>query len=363
MITLDVHTGGGSYPVVIGTGSLTRLPELLERHCPGRTVAIISDERVAGLYGQGIREMLESAGTSVHLYHFSPGENAKNSGRLNDLYTWLIETGIRRDDGIIALGGGVTGDLAGFAAATYLRGVPLIQVPTSLLAMVDSSVGGKTGINHPLGKNLIGAFYSPRFVLIDPSLLTTLHPREMTSGLAETVKYGLICDPQLYALLEQRLERIASLEDSDAVSHAVQRCCALKAEVVSGDERENGPRRILNFGHTLGHALEAETGYSIYRHGEAIVWGMRWACFISWQRGCIPEELFLRTERLLTRLIVPPLPADITANALAGRMLHDKKQSSAGLSLVLVTGIGRVRIEPVTGHAKLTERWLAHVTA
>lgn len=362
MKTVSVHTEGGPYPVVIGRSILQQLPELVHRYCPVRTAAIIADSTVAGLYSAGVRTLLQNREITAHLYTFPPGEAAKNSTRLAGIHTWLIESGIRRDDCIIALGGGVTGDLAGFAAATYLRGVPLIQVPTTLLAQVDSSVGGKTGINHPLGKNLIGAFHQPRLAVIDPSVLATLPPREISAGLGEIVKYGLILDSVFTAFLSDHLETITKLADLDAVEHTIVRCCELKAEIVGRDEREHGPRRVLNFGHTFAHALEAETGYRLFRHGEAVVWGMRWACWISLHAGRISEHIFQQTEALLSRITVPNLPPGLSAAPLITCMQHDKKQSSSGLALVLLSGVGQTSIDTVTGLKDLTEKWLAYVS-
>jgi 3-dehydroquinate synthase len=250
---------------------------------------------------------------------------------------------------VVALGGGVIGDLAGFVAATVLRGVPLLQIPTTLLAQVDSSVGGKVGINHPLGKNLIGSFHQPRLVLIDPLVLDTLPMSERWSGASEVVKYALIRDPFFYNLLEKGLEQLIALENMEAVAGMIATCCQIKAEIVERDEKEGGLRRILNFGHTLAHALEAAAGYETFRHGEAVCYGMAWAIQVSKERGLLREEKFRRMDALLKRFPLPPIPETTTAEDLFIRIGLDKKQTAEGLYLVLLEDIGKAKIIPTPG--------------
>jgi 3-dehydroquinate synthase len=270
---VEVRTaGGGAYPVVVGSGALADLPDLVRDHAPAHRYAIISDETVAELYGARVRELLRKGGFRADLLSFPPGEREKSRGRWADLTDRLLALGMGRDGCVVALGGGVTGDLAGFVAATFLRGVPVVQIPTSLVAMIDASVGGKTGLDLSTGKNLVGAFHPPRLVVVDPTLAATLAPAERSQGLAEALKHGAILD-RPYAL-GLAAEAEALLEgDAEATTRAVLRSVELKADVVSRDEREEGYRQILNFGHTLGHALEVLSEYRL-PHGSAVARGM-----------------------------------------------------------------------------------------
>src|SRR5262245_31562666 len=280
MQTLSVNLGERGYPIHIGVGILERLGELLKEAGLRGKIAVISNPTVAQLFLDPVNESLGSAGFEVAPVLVPDGEEHKNLSSLATVYDRLIAERLERKSSVLALGGGVIGDLAGFAAATYLRGVPYVQVPTTLLAQVDSSVGGKTGINHSDGKNLIGAFYQPKLVLIDVAVLRTLPPREVIAGLAEVIKYGVMEAPELFAALEAEIDKLLSL-DSERLVQTISTCCAIKARVVEADEREDDYRAVLNFGHTIGHALEAVTGYNRFLHGEAVGVGMAKAASIS----------------------------------------------------------------------------------
>jgi 3-dehydroquinate synthase len=300
---------------------------------------------VAALYLQKTLDSLQQAGFQARSVEIPDGEEHKNLASLVSIYDRLLEDGVDRGSGIIALGGGVVGDVAGFAAATILRGVPYIQVPTTLLAQVDSSVGGKTGINHPQGKNLIGAFYQPRFVLCDIDTLDTLPKREFLAGLAEVIKYGIILDAALFSFVEQRLDDILA-HDRDLLSHLVKRSCELKSTVVSHDERESDYRAILNFGHTLGHAVENLTAYNTYLHGEAVAVGMVAAARVSRARGRCGAEVVERIEALLTRAGLPTtMPPSLSSGDLCRAIERDKKARDGRIKFVCVDEIGRASFD------------------
>lgn len=348
-VTLPAEERG--YPVYIGRGSLAELGRIAVEHGFPRRVAVITDEAVAGLYGRVALESLRREGFAPELLVIPAGEGSKNLDTVRNLYDELIRREFDRGCGICALGGGVVGDVAGFVAATYLRGLPWIQVPTTLLAQVDSSVGGKTGVNHPAGKNLIGAFWQPEFVLADPEVLATLPPRELHAGLAEVVKAALIADPALFSLLEARWEELLR-GDLDPLEGAIEAACRVKAAVVSRDERERGHRRILNFGHTIAHALEAATGYGHFLHGEAVAWGMVGAAWLSWRRGLLDGGDLTRIEMLLVRLPKPPIP-DIPAERFLEHLRHDKKIVAGTLHYVLLRGIGEAIVTEGIGEGDL----------
>lgn len=348
---VDVGLGERSYRIGIGTALIGSLGDTCRSLGLGRTVAVITNTTVGPLYGDMVRDSLAAAGFSVHVVTVPDGEEYKNLETLNHIYDALISSGLDRGSFIVALGGGVVGDMAGFAAATYLRGIPFVQVPTTLLAQVDSSVGGKTGVNHPLGKNLIGAFHQPRHVLIDLDTLDTLPAREYAAGLAEVVKYGAVLDGEFFSLLEESRDRILK-RDKEALRAIVSRSCAIKARVVAADEREAGMRAVLNYGHTLGHAVEALTGFKKFLHGEAVAMGMVQAARISEARDLASREDTERLAALLTGLGLPvELPAFPLADYLES-MMHDKKVRDGGLTFVLNRGIGDFaleRIEDVEG--------------
>ena len=336
-----VSLGERTYPILIDSGLLEKAGPLIRKQGLPSRAAVICDRTVSGLFSKMLMESLRSARIDASLFIIPDGENSKSLDQTEKLYTGLIKSGQKRDGFVISLGGGVVGDLAGFVAATYLRGVDFVQIPTTLLAQVDSSVGGKVGVNHPLGKNLIGSFHQPRLVIIDPLLLDTLPMRERWAGAAEVLKYALIQDRSFFGILEKELEDVIALADADRVSDILEICCRIKADVVQRDEREGGLRRILNFGHTVGHALESATKFKYFRHGEAVAYGMAWAVQFSRDRGFMDQPQFNRADALLRRFPLPPIPESVTAKSLITGIGMDKKQTAAGLNLVLLKGIGK----------------------
>lgn len=343
MRTIRVNLGDRSYPIYLGEGLLARAGELLKEAGCGAKVAVVTNPTVAGLYLKPLQEALTGAGFQVTSILLPDGEGHKNLKSVAAIYDQMIRARFDRGSCVAALGGGVIGDLAGFAAATFLRGIPYVQLPTTLLAQVDSSIGGKTGVNHRAGKNLIGAFYQPRAVVMDLAALRTLPRRELLAGLAEVVKYGIIQEPALFSLLEEKLEKIVAL-DPELLQEAVGVSCAVKARVVEKDEREEDYRSVLNFGHTVGHALEAVTGYDKLLHGEAVAIGMAQAAAISVAQGLCDEESRRRIELLLRRAELPTaIPAPIQARDLVKKMEVDKKSAGGKIKFVLCEGIGKTR--------------------
>ncbi|MBE7560561.1 3-dehydroquinate synthase [bacterium] len=343
--TVRVDLGERSYDIVVGAGILSGLGEAAAGLGMGRRAMLISDSNVMPLYGAAVRESFSAAGFTVHEAVFPAGEEHKNLSTVSRLYDAMAEAGLDRRSSVIALGGGVVGDVAGFAAATFLRGLHYLQVPTTLLAQVDSSVGGKTGVDHPRGKNYIGAFHQPRLVGIDLATLATLPAREVRAGLAEVVKYGVIWDAELFARIESCLSQLLAL-DERALAPIVAECCRIKAEVVSRDERESGLRGILNFGHTLGHALESLTGYRTYLHGEAISIGMVFACRLAERLGMLEPATTARLRALLEQTGLPVEMPAIDADALLVLMRGDKKARDGRLNFILPTRIGAVQLVP-----------------
>jgi 3-dehydroquinate synthase len=338
MPTLNVHLGARSYPIQIGSGLL----ESTAIDSPGKRYVIVSNTTVAPLYLERLQSSLRKVGAGVTAIILPDGEVYKNWESLNRIYDHLLAERCDRTTPIIALGGGVIGDLAGFAAATYQRGVPFIQVPTTLLAQVDSSVGGKTGINHPRGKNMIGAFWQPRQVLADTETLSTLPERELSAGLAEVIKYGLIRDLPFLEWLEDNMDRLMARE-GEALAFAIERSCANKAEVVASDELETakeGGRALLNLGHTFGHAIETGLGYGEWLHGEAVAAGMVMAAELSRRLGWLSAEDVGRVRRLLIHAKLPVTGPQLGVARYADLMGHDKKVIAGRLRLVLLKRIG-----------------------
>ncbi|MBS7662312.1 3-dehydroquinate synthase [Pseudomonas lalucatii] len=337
MQTLQVDLGERSYPIYIGADILAR-PDLLTSHIAGRQVAIVTNETVAPLYLRALESVLDGyVLTSVVL---PDGEAFKTWETLQKIFDAMLAARHDRRTTVIALGGGVIGDMAGFAAACYQRGVNFIQVPTTLLSQVDSSVGGKTGINHPLGKNMIGAFYQPQAVLIDTASLSTLPARELSAGLAEVIKYGLICDADFLAWLEENMAALRSL-DRAALTVAIERSCAAKARVVGADERESGVRATLNLGHTFGHAIETHQGYGVWLHGEAVAAGTVMALEMSRRLGWIGQAERDRAIRLFQAAGLPVVPpSDMTPDDFLQHMAVDKKVLDGRLRLVLLRHLG-----------------------
>jgi len=342
MQTLRVELGERAYPIHIGERLLADAG-LVAAHLDLPKVAVVTNTTVAPLYLQQLSEALRARGVEVISIVLEDGERYKDWATLNRIYDALLERRCDRRTTLIALGGGVIGDLAGFAAATYMRGIPFIQIPTTLLAQVDSSIGGKTGINHPLGKNMIGAFYQPRLVLADTAVLASLPPRELSAGLAEVIKHGLIRDEGFVAWLEQNVEKLLDC-DAEALAHAVRRCCEIKAAVVAEDERETGVRALLNFGHTFGHALESALGYGKWLHGEAVAAGMVMAADLSRRMGYIAQADVDRVVALLKRARLPVAPPDIAPGRMLELMAVDKKTEGGKLRFVLLDRIGAASI-------------------
>ncbi len=339
MENLRVALGERSYPIQIGAG-LIGLPELYAPHLGGGSVAIVTNEVVAPLYLSKVTTALEKAGARVAQIVVEDGEQAKRWQTVDKVCDALLEARCGRDSLVVALGGGVVGDLAGFAAAVFQRGVPFLQVPTTLLAQVDSSVGGKTAINHARGKNMIGAFHQPRAVISDVAALDTLPDRELRAGLAEVIKHALALDAPFVDWLERHVEKLLARE-RDALIHAVRRCCELKARVVAADEREAGERALLNFGHTFGHAIEGGTGYGSWLHGEAISAGMVMAAELSLLAGSIKKEDVARVRALLARAGLPAKGPALPADRLLELMAVDKKAAKGRTRFVLLSAIGR----------------------
>ena len=339
MITFEVELGERSYPIYIGAGLLAQ-SRCLEDHLHGSSVFILSNEKVAPLYLDAVKQHL-GAYRCMHLV-LPDGESCKSLETMDRVYSALLENRCDRDTTLLALGGGVIGDITGFAAATYMRGVPFIQIPTTLLAQVDSSVGGKTGVNHALGKNMIGAFYQPQCVIADLDTLNTLDDRELGAGIAEIIKYGLIRDAGFFDWLEQNIDRLLS-RDPQALGQAVHRSCKNKAVVVAEDELEkSGTRALLNYGHTFGHAIETCTGYADWLHGEAVACGMLMAARLSVRLGWLDEGARLRIERLLGKARLPArAPEGMRPEQFLERMAVDKKTRAGRLHLVLLRGIGQ----------------------
>jgi 3-dehydroquinate synthase len=337
MRTLTVDLGDRSYPIHIGPGLLAR-PELLRDAIAGSEVMIVTNETVAPLYLEPVR--VACAGMRCEAVVLPDGERYKDDATLMRIYDALLGARFSRKTTVVALGGGVVGDMAGFAAACYQRGVPFVQIPTTLLAQVDSSVGGKTGINHPLGKNMIGAFHQPRAVIADTGVLDTLPDRELRAGVAEVIKYGLICDAEFFAWLEDHQEEVLSRQP-EALMHVIERSCRNKAEVVAADERESGRRALLNLGHTFGHAIETGMGYGAWLHGEAVAAGMRAAADLSARLGWISAGDCERARALIARAGLPvDLPAELSTDRFIALMAVDKKVEAGQLRLVLLDGIG-----------------------
>lgn len=341
MRALEVSLGDRSYPILIGPG-LCADPTLLLEHLAGKRVAIVTNVTVALLYLAPLAQALRGHGVSVVEIVLPDGEAYKTGATLDLIYDALMRERCDRSTTLIALGGGVIGDMCGYAAATYQRGVPFIQIPTTLLSQVDSSVGGKTGINHPLGKNMIGAFWQPKLVIADTSILKSLPRRELSAGLAEVIKYGLIRDRAFFKWLETSMARLISC-DAEALTYAIERSCTNKAEVVADDERETakeGGRALLNLGHTFGHAIETALGYGTWLHGEAVGAGMLMASHLSARLGWLSLSDVQRIADLLTRAKLPLNVPRLGAGKYLELMGHDKKNIGGQLRLVLLKRIG-----------------------
>jgi len=353
MQTLKVELADRSYPIHIGKNLISDasliLPYLKRKH-----VAIVTNTTVAPLYLEQLSQSLQAAGVTVIAIILPDGEAYKNSTTLNTIYDTLLQNRCERSTTLIALGGGVIGDLTGYAAATYLRGVPFIQIPTTLLSQVDSSVGGKTGINHPLGKNMIGAFYQPQLVLADIDTLQTLPAREFSAGMAEVIKYGLIRDAKFFDWLELNMASLMQL-DEDTLSYAIFRSCQNKADVVAKDEHEQGDRALLNLGHTFGHAIENAMGYGVWLHGEAVAAGSMMAADLSRRMGWLSESEVSRIQNSFVAADLPVTAPKLGVERYLDLMGLDKKVENGKIRLILQQGIGKSVITSDYDAQKLRE--------
>jgi 3-dehydroquinate synthase len=338
-VTIDVGAATGRYTVLIGDGLASRLGRLLEEHAIGGRRFIVSNPVVWRFHG----ETLARAVPGATLVQVPDGERHKHLATVARIYEALVRGEADRDATVVAAGGGVIGDMAGFAAATYLRGLRLVHLPTTLLAQVDASIGGKVGVNLAAGKNLVGAFYPPRLVVTDPGLLRTLPRREFRAGMYEVIKYGVACDRALFAQLQRDLAAITD-QRTGALVPVIAQCCRIKAAIVSSDEREAGPRRVLNFGHTAGHALETLTGYRRFRHGEAVGWGMLVAAEVAASRGMLSAPDLDAVRGLIMQLGPLPQVADVPGSQMIQVMRRDKKVAEGRLHFVLPSGIGSAAI-------------------
>ncbi len=356
MQTLKVELAGRSYPIHIGR-NLIGDASLILPHLKRKQVAVVTNTTVAPLYLEQLTLSLQGFGVSVLPIILPDGEAYKNTQTLNTIYDALLQNRCERSTTLIALGGGVIGDLTGYAAATFLRGVPFIQIPTTLLSQVDSSVGGKTGINHPLGKNMIGAFYQPQVVLADIDTLKTLPPREFSAGMAEVIKYGLMRDAEFFDWLERNVEALMAL-DEQALSYAIYRSCQNKADLVALDEHEQGDRALLNLGHTFGHAIENAMGYGVWLHGEAVAAGTILAADLSQRLGWLTSLDSKRVTDILQAANLPVTAPNLGVERYLDLMGHDKKVEDGKIRLVLQQGIGKAVISSDYAADKLTETLL-----
>ena len=343
-LAATVQHSGGSYPVIAGWGTIERLGEHLAELGLGDTAYIITDENVMRPYGRNAQWALQRAGIKAHCFIIPAGETSKSFQLAQEIYEWLVGLKAERGQPIVAIGGGVSGDLGGFIASTFLRGVPFVQVPTSMAAMVDASIGGKVAVNLPQAKNMVGAFYQPRAVLADVQALSTLGKRELAEGWAEAIKHGLILDPSLVDVFEEHAEALMDVEP-EISTEVIRRSMAIKADIVSQDERETlGIRILLNYGHTIGHALEASTEYGRFMHGEGVSVGMMGAARIAGEMGMIGDDIVARQRTLLQRFNLPITAPDIDLDAVRRAMSLDKKTVGGANRWVLLEDVGKATV-------------------
>ena len=352
MQRVGIELGERSYDILIGSGIRKQVGELLKPIFEPSRVIVITHPSINDLYGEEVVANFIEQGWTTDIIEVPEGESSKSLGQAEKLYDHLLELNCDRKSLLVALGGGVIGDLVGFVAATYQRGIPFIQVPTTLLSLVDSSVGGKTAVNHPKGKNMIGAFYQPRLVVADLETLQTLSQKEYRAGLAEVVKYGVIADANLFEFLETNYEKIINL-DQNFLTHIVETSCAIKASVVEKDERESHYRMILNFGHTFGHAIESLTEYSQFVHGEAVAIGMVLATKLSHSAGKCSKDVLRRLEALLKNLGLPVDMPALNSSAVIKSLYHDKKTVENKIKFILVKEIGSIEIVDQVSEAEI----------
>lgn len=343
MSIVPVQLGSQSYSVVIESGALEQVGERLAELVGVRTVAVITDDNVRAYYAEPVVRSLRQAGHEASLVTITPGEEQKTLRTAEKLYDRFFELGLDRHSVVVALGGGVVGDLAGFVAGTFMRGIAYVQVPTTLVAQVDSSIGGKTGVDRPQGKNTVGVFHQPKAVYIDPPVLRTLPAEEFTSGMAEVIKCGIIADAALFEELERRVAEVRARQP-DVLESMIRRCCEIKADVVGRDEFDQSVRAILNFGHTFGHAIEAATRYRVYRHGEAVAIGMALACELAADLGMFERRLVLRVQNILEMYGLPRTPERVDIDRVLRLLAHDKKARGGRPRFILPTQIGQVVI-------------------
>lgn len=356
MRLIHVELGERGYNIVTGTDCLPELGKHLVELGLRSPIALITDPTVKPLLADTIERILNDAGFKVGILEIAGGEPCKNLQTVSKLYDGMVEMKVERGSGVVALGGGLVGDIAGFAAATFLRGVPFIQVPTSLLAQVDASVGGKVAVDHPKGKNLIGAFWQPRLVFIDTATLNTLPTRELLCGLAEVIKHGIIGEPHILSFVEDRLDELLKPVPA-TYADLVPRNCRFKAKVVEQDERESGLRAILNFGHTVGHAIEALTAYSGCLHGEAVVWGMLTETLLAIDMGLAKQELYDRLWTLVQRAGYSMDVPHLKGKAMIEAMYHDKKVQDGAIRMVLPESIGQVAVRTIKDTTAVQKAW------
>jgi 3-dehydroquinate synthase len=346
--TVEVDLGERSYNIFVGEEILSTAGDLLKGAGIKGKIAVVTNPTVAQLYLDTLNDALQISGFEVTPLLVPDGEEYKTLATLSTIFDRLVSEKFDRQSCVVALGGGVVGDIAGFAAASYLRGTPFVQIPTTLLAQVDSSVGGKTGVNHPRGKNLIGAFYQPRAVIIDVALLSSLPRRELVAGLAEVIKYGIIEDPILFGCLEDQLDRVLAL-DRRLLTEVIATSCAIKARVIEKDEREDNYRAVLNFGHTVGHALEAATHYQRLLHGEAVAIGMAKAAAISYQQGFCDAITLSRIIKLIKMAgLATEIPEEVPRQSLTDGIELDKKSADGKIKFVMCTAIGKTCFQSLT---------------
>lgn len=350
---LDVQLRERGYPIHVGSGLISRSGEVVGATGARRAI-VVTNATVAAHWLAPLRASLVAAGLACDVILVPDGEAHKSWATLNDVLTRLLELRAERNSLLVALGGGVVGDLAGFAASIYQRGMPFVQIPTTLLAQVDSSVGGKTAVNHPLGKNMIGAFWQPRSVLIDIDCLRTLPDRELNAGLAEVIKYGAIRDRGFFDWIDRSIDSLLA-RDPAALEHAIVQSCRIKAELVAVDERETGERALLNFGHTFGHAIETATGYGAWLHGEAVATGMVLASRLSTLASDLPREDAVRIAALVARAKLPVAPPKLALDRWLELMSHDKKVEAGVIRFVLLEALGRARVRAGVDRGALAE--------
>ncbi len=357
MSTIHVALGERSYPIEVQSGTLTASPDCsqISQYIHSTTAVIVTNPTVSALYLDKLKKRI-SSNIKVHVVEVPDGEQFKSFETFEQVLTKLLEINASRDTTILALGGGVIGDLTGFVAATYQRGIPFIQVPTTLLSQVDSSVGGKTAINHPLGKNMVGAFYQPQAVFIDTDTLSTLPAREFAAGMAEVIKYGIIYDAEFFDWIESNIEPLKAL-DAEALAYAIGRCCQIKAEIVAQDEKESGIRALLNLGHTFGHAIEAEQGYGKWLHGEAVATGIVLASKVAVEKEWLSQSDFRRIEQLLAAFELPlSKPDSMSFEDFMKHMRRDKKVLAGNIRFIIPQGIGSAVVTK-----EVSEETLKHI--